>query len=374
MHLLRVLGVRAARKVFLTPAKDIEVLRAFPPAVSTAESSPFLFVDLFETVSNGEISDVDTFPMPWHPHYGHDVVTYLTSGRGRHADSMGNRGTFDAPGMQWLHAGAGIEHTEGGGTPLGDVESGVQLWINVPKALKTRMPEYGSASATQIPVLPTNDGVCARLLAGELEGAHGPFTTHQPLLMVDVDVPASAAWSLDIPAHLDTAMCVVHRGSARVNEAAAAAPCTVLLDAASGQQGPTTSKAPGRRLSISTGQDGDGARVLLLAGARIHDPVHWRGTFVAASPEELRAVEEAHHSHDFPPASARAAWDYKRLAAFPISHPARLSCGQGDVAYSATAGPGDERGIAPSPSAPSPGPGSQKARDPAMEAHAVTIH
>lgn len=50
-----------------------------------------------------------------------DLLTYLVQGVGRHADSMGNREEFIAPGMQWLSAGSGIEHAEGGGTPQGEV-------------------------------------------------------------------------------------------------------------------------------------------------------------------------------------------------------------------------------------------------------------
>jgi len=48
----------------------------------------------------------------------------MVEGFGRHADSMGNRSSFPAPGMQWITAGSGIEHAEAGGTPKGATEHG----------------------------------------------------------------------------------------------------------------------------------------------------------------------------------------------------------------------------------------------------------
>jgi quercetin 2,3-dioxygenase len=339
--MLRVLGVRAARSVFLTPAKDVKVLRAFPPAVSTAESSPFLFVDLFgPTVSDGEIDDVDTFPMPWHPHCGHDVLTYLISGRGRHADSMGNRGTFDAPGIQWLSAGSGIEHTEGGGTPAGEIERGIQMWINVPRAHKLDAPSYGAAQ--ELPEIRFGEGVSARLIAGEVGGSRGPFSSVQPLLMLDVTLPAYGAFQIPVPDALDNALCVVHSGSASVNRASAAAPSTVLLDAGAAdhdQAAPVREGRAGAGRVVAANAGPDGAAVLLLAGRRIREPVSWRGTFVLSSEAELAAAEGELRSGRFP--RVRAAWDYKRLADFPISHPARLSCGLGPV-VAAPAAPGVE--------------------------------
>ena len=47
-----------------------------------------------------------------------DIMTYLIEGTGRHADSLGNRGEFKSPGAQWISVGSGIEHAEGGGTPV----------------------------------------------------------------------------------------------------------------------------------------------------------------------------------------------------------------------------------------------------------------
>lgn len=54
------------------------------------------------TPSKGIQTDPDKFDVAWHPHRGMDILTYITEGTGRHADSLGNRETFSSPGMQWI--------------------------------------------------------------------------------------------------------------------------------------------------------------------------------------------------------------------------------------------------------------------------------
>jgi redox-sensitive bicupin YhaK (pirin superfamily) len=82
-----------------------------------------------------QIEDPDEFPVGWHPHKGQDVLTYLIEGVGRHADSLGNRGEFTAPGLQWMATGSGVEHAEGGGTPAGQRMEGFQIWVRTTSAV-----------------------------------------------------------------------------------------------------------------------------------------------------------------------------------------------------------------------------------------------
>jgi redox-sensitive bicupin YhaK (pirin superfamily) len=125
--LMPVIAVRKSKVAYPTGRKDFAVMQTFPAAVSTEEADPFLMCDLFgPTLSHGVEKDPDTYPVDWHPHRGMDIATYIVEGRGRHADSMGNRGCFDSPGMQWCSVGSGIEHAEAGGTPAGQNMTGFQ--------------------------------------------------------------------------------------------------------------------------------------------------------------------------------------------------------------------------------------------------------
>lgn len=143
-----VIAVRKAQVAHPTGDPNFSVMQGFPKPFSAEESDPFLMCDVFgPTPSKGIETNPDKFPIGWHPHRGMDILTYLTEGIGRHADSLGNRGTFSSPGMQWISVvslflsmvvkpfqlnlllqGSGIEHAESGGTPAGENLQGFQIW------------------------------------------------------------------------------------------------------------------------------------------------------------------------------------------------------------------------------------------------------
>ena len=265
-----------------------------------------------------------------------DIATYLIEGRGRHADSLGNRETFESPGLQWCSVGSGIEHAEAGGTPAGVNTTGfqarpiarcetrsyrpflrpdpsLQIWINVPSARKMDEPRYGTVQPHELPTLSYPGGVTARLVSGEERGQTGPFRTVQPLLMLDVSLPAGAAWEAPVAPHLDNVMAFVYRGAAEVNGAAASQHAIALLDA--------RGRSGARGVRVSTAAGGAGASVMIFAGKRLNQPVAWRGPFVMTTDAELRDTIREYQSGDFPP--VRVPWDYRRLDAFPPDHPAR---------------------------------------------------
>jgi redox-sensitive bicupin YhaK (pirin superfamily) len=96
------------------------VHQAFPAAIPKEQADPFLMCDCFGAIeSTGKASHEDEFPVNWHPHRGFDIVSYLRSDTGRHADSLGNRETYETPGMQWMSTGSGVEHAEGGANDNG---------------------------------------------------------------------------------------------------------------------------------------------------------------------------------------------------------------------------------------------------------------
>ena len=106
---MKVVAVRKAEVNHPTGDPNFSVMQAFPAGFTAQESDPFLMCDAFgPTVSTGIIEDPDRFPVQWHPHRGMDILTYLVEGVGRHADSLGNRGEYASPGMQWISV---VSHT-----------------------------------------------------------------------------------------------------------------------------------------------------------------------------------------------------------------------------------------------------------------------
>ena len=138
---LRALAVRKAEVTYPTGSKTFAVLQAFPAGFTAEEADPFLMLDHFgPAASKGLAATPDSFDVPWHPHRGQDILTYMVSGVGRHADSLGNRETFATPGAQWISVGSGIEHAEGGGTPAGVAQEGFQCVAGSPRPPRIGCP------------------------------------------------------------------------------------------------------------------------------------------------------------------------------------------------------------------------------------------
>lgn len=338
------IAVRAATVAHPTGDPHFSVMQAFPSAVSAEEADPFLMCDeIGPLVTKFGPSGEDEFPVGWHGHLGMDICTYMREGIGRHADSLGNRGSFASPGLQWMSTGTGIEHAEGGGTPRGARKHGFQIWVNVPAARKRDAPRYGTEPPERLPLLDLGTGVgTARLLAGPTatprvyedggaaatgdvaigvspEGAaasdvpaappapRGPFETAQPVQMLDIELIPGARYEHAVPEELDNCIVYVYHGSTTLagDTRAVAAREVALLDA---------SDAARRVVDLTAGPDGAG--MLLFAGKRINEPIFWHGPFVAASREELRAAFRAAQTGKFPP--VRVPWDYRRASARPV--------------------------------------------------------
>ena len=285
------------------------VNQAFPNPIPAEEADPFLMCDNFAMMSEGKASHEDEFPVGWHPHRGMDLLSYIKQGVGRHGDSMGNRETFETPGIQWISAGSGIEHAEGGGTDAGEVMGGFQIWINVPSVRKMDDPRYGTHPPSDIPQIVLAEGAKARLLAGQLgdDGESksevvGPFRTVANVSVVDFELEPGSALETTIPHGLNTAMLYIYEGSAtQINGHPAPTQTIVQLDA-------TDDTARG--LSFVAGEDGFAA--ILFAGERLNEPIAWRGPIVMNTNEELQQCFAELRSGRFPP--KRVPWDYRVAA------------------------------------------------------------
>jgi len=305
MRILRVVEFQLAKKTYPTGDPSFSVMQAFPSGI--ADSDPFLMCDHFgPTPSKGIIEDPDRFPVQWHPHRGMDILTYLVSGVGRHADSLGNRGEYATPGMQWISVGSGIEHAEGGGTPAGMLQMGFQIWINVPGKFKMNDPKYGIEPPENIPFLSPSPGVTTRLLAGRYGDAVGPFQTKQDVQMMDYMLEPNAQHThLVLPEH-DNCIVYVYDGSGSVAGTPLSKHHVARLNA-------EERNLDSREMIIQAGPEG--LRLLTFCGTRINEPVAWRGPFVMNTQEEIQQTLDEYRRGAFPP--VRASWDYKVLAAFP---------------------------------------------------------
>jgi quercetin 2,3-dioxygenase len=289
------------------------VKQAFPAAIDTKEADPFLMCDYFDVKeSKGPVEDPDEFPIDWHPHRGFDICSYLRSGIGRHGDSLGNRETYETPGMQWMSTGSGVVHAEGGATPKGQLVQGFQIWINVPADSKMQDPRYGTVPTDELPQQSIAEGATARVLAGHAFGVKGPFQTVQPVQMIDFELEPNSRISFDVEKGLDTAIVYVYEGEfSGINQEQGAetakveAGNVVLLDASSDLR---------RGVELTTPANSFG-KALLFAGKKLREPIAWHGPIVMNTQQQVQETLKELRSGKFPP--VRVDWDYKRVASKP---------------------------------------------------------
>jgi redox-sensitive bicupin YhaK (pirin superfamily) len=140
-------------------------------------------------------------PFGPHPHRGFETVTFILDGLLAHRDSAGHESVIGPGGVQWMTAGSGLVHAEV--SPREFMQAGgpleiLQLWVNLPPALKMTAPRYTGLQRDQIPVIESEDGkVRMQLVSGEYGGVSGPFESLTGVFMSTVEMKAGGLLYLD---------------------------------------------------------------------------------------------------------------------------------------------------------------------------------
>jgi hypothetical protein len=260
------------------------VRRAFA-GVSHADLDPFIHLDQMGEV---EYAPGEPKGTAWHPHRGFETVTYIIDGTFEHADSHGGGGTITDGDTQWMTAGGGILHIERPPEALvasGGLFHGLQLWVNLPRALKLAPPRYQDLRAAESALLTTPDGgVLLRVIAGEVAGHAGPGATQTPMAMVHATISPGAR--LRLPWRRDfNALVYVLSGAGSVG--AERRPVSTGQLAVFG---------PGDVVTVAGARHQDARHpaldVVVLGGAPIREPIAWGGPFVMNTRAEVLTAFE----------------------------------------------------------------------------------
>jgi len=244
-------------------------LRRSLGASQSLRHDPFLMLDEFGTDNPDDY--IGGFPP--HPHRGFETVTYMLDGHMQHKDHMGNTGDLGPGNVQWMTAGRGVIHSEMPRQTEGRMR-GFQLWINLPAKEKMQ--------AAEIPTATLANGGEAKVIAGTL--VQGDVQTRGPIhglatepLYFDIHLPPLGEFEAPVPAG-HNAFVYVYEGQTAIGDQPLPNRAAGLL-------------SDGDRVQLRAGHDG--ARLLLLAGKPLNEPVVQYGPFVMNTREEIeRAVRD----------------------------------------------------------------------------------
>ncbi|KAL4802918.1 RmlC-like cupin domain-containing protein [Aspergillus unguis] len=188
---------RAIRTVFLAIEQAEGAGARVRRSIGTAKLrnfSPFLMLDHF-TIGKGA-------GFPDHPHRGQETITYLLSGGVDHEDFAGNKGTIGPGDLQFMTAGKGIMHAEmPHENPDGTPNIGMQLWVDLPKALKMCEPRYRDLRASEIPQVNVDqDRVNVKVISGQSHGVDSVRDlAYTPVWILDITIKPGGKISQVLP-------------------------------------------------------------------------------------------------------------------------------------------------------------------------------
>ena len=148
---------------------------------------------------------------------------------------------------------------------------GFQLWVNLPRRDKMMAPRYQEISRENIPTV-INDAVTVRVIAGQSLGASAVIDTRTPIFYLDVSVQPGAELVQEIPTEYN-AFAYLVEGSAEIEGRTVSRAEMAILD------------RNGDRVRIASPS---GARLLLIGGAPLGEPVARYGPFVMNTQGEIR--------------------------------------------------------------------------------------
>lgn len=247
---------------------------------------PFIGVDVFD------------MPQPFflpHPHGGMSAITYLlpeSPGGVRNRDSLGDDSTIAPGDLHWTQAGAGIIHEETPSTS-GLAALGLQIFVNMPRHRKQQPAAVFKTAAAEMPVVQLA-GADIRVVAGTLLGQTAPLSAQNeawatPVAIWDVHLEPNADIRLPLPPSHQASVLVLNGSCINTTLGQEIkAQAAMIFDDVSTIENPPT------HLRLQAGAQG--ARLTVLAGQPLREPMVPWGPFVGNTRADVAAYAQAYQS------------------------------------------------------------------------------
>lgn len=296
------------------------------PGFSYRDTDPFLLLDFGEPTEFAPNPNFDNEPrgVGKHPHKGFETVTVAYQGSVSHKDSSGGVGTIYPGDVQWMTAGRGVIHEEFHAPEFGKsggMFSMAQLWVNLPDAHKLVPPSYQDIKRSNIPSFELIDNTSGgsnktdldktdsgkaigklALIAGQYQDKKGAAKTFTPINVWDIELLASGEVDLDIPAS-QTLLILVQEGTVQINGTEVTAGSLVRFESPKPSTNPASrdNELPAADTITVGASDSSSlpARLLLLSGEPIGEPIAAHGPFVMSTPGALKQAFDEYRRGQF---------------------------------------------------------------------------
>lgn len=262
--------------------------------------SPFLMLDHFSIAPGAGFPD--------HPHRGQETITYLLSGGVDHEDFAGNRGTIHAGDLQFMTAGRGIMHAEMPvQNPDGSPNVGLQLWVDLPAALKACEPRYRDLRASEIPEVAVDAGKArVKVISGRSHGVDSvQELAYTPVWLLDVEIQPGGTVSQPLPAGFNAFAYTLSGTTRFLNGSSSTTPgAAPTAEEIEGNSAPVPQyhnvvfEQEGDAVVASVAADAaEPGRFILVAGLPLDQKVVQYGPFVVNSQEEVYQAMMDYNTH-----------------------------------------------------------------------------
>lgn len=219
------------------------------------------------------------------------TITYMLSGAVDHEDFAGNKGTIHTGDLQFMTAGRGIVHSEMPAQNTdGSANTGLQLWVNLPRELKSCEPRYRDLRAAEIPTATADDGrVEVKVISGKSYGVDSvKDLAYTPVWLLDVTLRPGGRLAQEVPAGFNVFVYTLE-GTTRFGADRKEVP----------QYHNVVFEEEGDLLVAENDESSSGgdARFVIVGGKILDEPVVQYGPFVVSTREEVMQAMFDYQTH-----------------------------------------------------------------------------
>ena len=235
---------------------------------------------------------------PAHPHRGFETITVVRKGLVDHADSAGGAGRYGNGDVQWMTAGKGLQHSEMFPLLNRDRENPFelfQIWINLPKKDKFADPHFkmlwrddqAKEEFTDI----NGKKTYIEIVAGKIKKktslpapSSWAANPDNEVLVWNIKIEANGTFEIPVKTEGVNRSLYFYKGS------------NIFIDKEEIISNTGVELNSSVKTSIINGKTE--ARLLLLQGKPINEPVVQHGPFVMNSNDEIsQAITDYHNTH-----------------------------------------------------------------------------